>query len=435
MAKGNFLLGYARGKVGSLVFSRVKGQMVTKPRNTSPNNPKTLPQCYSRARFAAAVKFFSHGMQKLFKFAFENKTQFESDYNAFMRANVKMSPAISKAAFDNYDYPVIAPFVMSKGSLQPFNGEVSGDNVTFPLGVETPATLPSTVGELSALMIANERFQSGDILTLVTINSTYDGTVPSVDAIGIGASEWDLKQIIIDTTSTDSIASVLGATVVDADGILALQVAAAEDATFSACTLIHSRQLSTGLKVSTSTLYLTESAAAAYEASIADEMREAVAVSWQKGNSVDMQPEAILQGAIAYNQGQEVNTDVVINRRVFQYGGSTTLLAQAIIPTDAKLIVSKGFLSAQDLQAAIEAGTAGYTESAYSAQTYQGDSFNGYPLVGNESDPTALEGVLLPTAGEGTTTFTYANGQASNNLMFDIKGYVLDGVTYNFVTE
>lgn len=56
-------------------------------------------------------------------------------------------------------------------------------------------------------------------------------------------------------------------------------------------------------------------------------------------------------------------------------------------------------------------------------------------LVGNESDPTALEGVLLPAAGEGTTTFTYANGQESNNLMFDIKGYVLNGVTYNFVTE
>lgn len=434
MAKGNFLLGYARGKVGSLVFSRVKGQMVTKPRNTSPNNPKTLAQCYSRARFAAAVKFFTHGRQKLFKFAFENKTQFESDYNAFMRANVKMSPAISKAAFDNYDYPVIAPFVMSKGSLQPFNGEVSGDNVSFPLGIETPATLPSTVGELSALMIANERYQSGDIITLVTISSTYDGTVPSVDAIGTGASEWDIKQIIIDTTSTDSIASVLGATVVDAEGILALQVAAAEDATFSACTLIHSRQLSTGLKVSTSTLYLTETAAAAYEASIADEMREAVAVSWQKGNTVDMQPEAILQGAIAYNQGQEVSTDVVINRRQFQYRDSANLIAQAVIPTDAKLIVSKGYMSAQDLQEAIEAGTAGYTESAYGAQTYQGNSYNGYPLVGNESDPSALEGVLLPTAGAAATSFTCANATASNNLFFDIKGYVLDGVTYNFVT-
>lgn len=434
MAKGNFLLGYARGKVGSLVFSRVKGQMVTKPRNTEPNNPKTLAQCYSRARFAAAVKFFTHGRQKLFKFAFENKTQFESDYNAFMRANVKMSPAISKAAFDNYDYPVIAPFVMSKGSLQPFNGEVSGSNVTFALGVETPATLPSTVGELSALLIATERFQTGDIITVVTINSTYDGDVPSVSAVGTGASQWDIKQIIIDTTSTDSIADVLGATAVDADGMLALMVAADEHATFSACTLIHSRQLSTGLKVSTSMLYLTEAAAAAYEASIAEEMREAVAVSWQKGNTVDMQPEAILQGAIAYNQGQEVSTDVVINRRQFQYGGSTNLIAQAVIPTGAKLIVSKGFLSSQDLQAAIEAGTAGYTESAYGAQTYQGDSFNGYPLVGNESDPAAIEGVLLPTAGEGITTFTYANGEESNNMMFDIKGYVLNGVTYNFVT-
>lgn len=302
MAKGNFLLGYARGKVGSLVFSRVKGQMVTKPRNTSPNNPKTLAQCYSRARFAAAVKFFTHGKQKLFKFAFENKTQFESDYNAFMRANVKMSPAISKAAFDNYDYPVIAPFVMSKGSLQPISIIDNAGVLSYALGIAAPDTLPTTVGQLSSLLIANERYQSGDILTSVVIESTYSGTVPSVEAVGEGDSEWKIKQAFVDTTSTETLAEALGVTAVADDGMLVLTPTITAGIAFSACCMIQSRQLSTGLRVSTSQLVLSTAAETAYEASIADEMREAVAVSWQKGNTVDMQPEAILQGSIAYEE-------------------------------------------------------------------------------------------------------------------------------------
>lgn len=55
MAKGNMLLGFARGKVGSLVFKRQNGAQVTTPRVT-PKNPQTINQMAQRLAFSSAVK-------------------------------------------------------------------------------------------------------------------------------------------------------------------------------------------------------------------------------------------------------------------------------------------------------------------------------------------------------------------------------------------
>lgn len=49
------LLGFARGKVGSLVFKRQNGAQVTAPRVT-PKNPQTLNQMAQRIAFSSAVK-------------------------------------------------------------------------------------------------------------------------------------------------------------------------------------------------------------------------------------------------------------------------------------------------------------------------------------------------------------------------------------------
>ena len=40
MSKGNLFLGFGRGKVGVVVFSRLNGEQVTRARNRSPRKPK-----------------------------------------------------------------------------------------------------------------------------------------------------------------------------------------------------------------------------------------------------------------------------------------------------------------------------------------------------------------------------------------------------------
>lgn len=303
MAKGNMLLGKSRGSVGDVTFSQINGQQIAKARNRNPANPRTLKQCFQRGRFAAAVKFYTRGNQALYKFAFENKRQTESDYNAFMRENVKRAPAISKAAFDNYDYPVCAPFIMSKGSIAPIDVTISATAAVVSLGIAAPETAPTTIGELSSLLLQDEKFQAGDIITLVFISSAYAGTYPSVAADGSGKCTWTIKQFIIDTTSTDTITGVTGMSYAAAEGIATLSLASGSaplEGTFAGMTAIHSRNVAGGLKVSTQELALNTAASTAYEAMQADAYKQSVAASWKTAGAVDVQPEAILQGSIAY---------------------------------------------------------------------------------------------------------------------------------------
>lgn len=305
MAKGNMLLGKSRGSVGDVTFSQINGQQIAKARNRNPANPRTLKQCFQRGRFAAAVKFYTRGTQALYKFAFENKRQTESDYNAFMRENVKIAPAISKAAFDNYDYPVIAPFIMSKGSLTPVNNVEDAGDVFMLISPATEGVTITTIGQLSTELLTNEGYQVGDIITIVNISSKYNGTVPSVDAEGSGRTEWVIKQFIIDPDNTATIASVLGDVLttftyggVNYNAINLIP----QTAQFKAGVAIHSRNTAQGLKVSTQELLLGDDADTAYTNSQADAYKEAVAVSWKTAGAVDMQPEAILQGSIAYGE-------------------------------------------------------------------------------------------------------------------------------------
>lgn len=305
MAKGNMLLGKSRGSVGDVTFSQINGQQIAKARNRNPANPRTLKQCFQRARFAAAVKFYTRGTQALYKFAFESKRQVESDYNAFMRENVKRAPAISKAAFDNYDYPVIAPFIMSKGSLAPTNCVTYQDDLNFLIAKAAQGVTITTIGQLSTELLKDPEWQEGDILTLVNIVSDYEGNVPSVNPEDSGKTTWEIKQIILDTTNNTTVESVFGSsvrTVEIPEGSFFALTLSLSVGNFVGATFIHSRNTAGGLKVSTQELYLGEVTAAAYEASQADAYKEAVAVSWKTAGAVDMEPEAILQGSIAYGQ-------------------------------------------------------------------------------------------------------------------------------------
>ena len=305
MAKGNMLLGYASGPIGDVVFKRVKGQQVSVPRVRKPANPRSAKQSIQRGRFAAAVKFFTRGNQNLFKFAFENKRQVESDYNAFMRENVRRAPAITKEAFGNYDYPVFAPFVMTHGTLPTLDNTISSGKAIVYLGVDAPSTLPTTVGELTSTLVESDAFMAGDILTLVTINSSFDGTYPSASGVGSGKPQWDIKQVILSAGSTETLADTLGMQAVNADGKLQLTDATGVtllSGTYAAFVMVHSRNTAGGLKVSTQELVLNDAATTAYDASFAPDYKSEVIASWQADGTVDAQPEAILQGSIAYDE-------------------------------------------------------------------------------------------------------------------------------------
>lgn len=304
MAKGNMLLGYSRGSVGDVTFAKIKGQQIARARNRNPNNPRTSKQSYQRGRFAAAVKFYTRGNQAFYKFAFENKKQYESDYNAFMRENVRRAPAISREAFNYHDYPVFAPFLMAKGTLLPLNCYMDTFKPVVEFNIAAPETLPTTIGALSEILLSDENFKDGDILTMVGVNSDFGGEYPSAEVTeSSGGSKWVIKQFIIDATSNATIEETIGMTAVSTNDNLALTDATGQKivfATYTGFTCVHSRNTNEGLKSSTQELILNNAAKEAYDNAFAEAYKQAVIASWQAEGSVDAQPEAILQGSIAY---------------------------------------------------------------------------------------------------------------------------------------
>lgn len=261
MSKGNMFLGGARGSVGDVTLQVLNGQQITKRRNRNPKNPKTKKQMYQRASFAEPVKFFTRGQQNLFKFAFENKAAGESDYNAFMRVNAKLGVLMTKQQLENPFIAKFGNFCLTQGSMTGLSAEklvfaeVGGEGV---VGIQTNMlvdTLPTTVGELSAVILDSfKSMQNGDIITtlqIVTDNLT-PGEIPYVVSDGEFEPIWYINQIILDRNDSTPLASAWSLSKSDDNKLIIANADALSGEEFCGCSLIISRNIPGGVKVSTS---------------------------------------------------------------------------------------------------------------------------------------------------------------------------------------
>lgn len=224
MSKGSNFWGTARGKLGNMVISSVKGQQVERKYQPQVANPKTFAQMRQRAVFSSAVKFFKHSRQNLFKFAFEDKMQKESDYNAFMRHNVKCFTAINKIACDNPTLPALGfnlNLLLSMGSLPSaddatkFMNDINDKGLSLNVDKipQDPTQAGKTTwGQVSQAIITKFGLSDGDILTSVVVNTHMplaqftskliageDASTPSTPAT------WTIEQKQLNTLSKEDV--------------------------------------------------------------------------------------------------------------------------------------------------------------------------------------------------------------------------------------
>lgn len=339
MAKGNFLLGYARGSVGDVTFSRVKGNQVAKARNRNPANPNTIPQAMQRSLFADAVRFYTRGVQNAFKFAFERKLENESDYNAFMRLNVNRGVRIGKNP--DSKYPAIGDWLVADGSItppqvkpsiqssapgdyadpgyyycndSPYAAHAEGDNLTrqssLSLGFSAAAN-PSTVGALSTALLATyPQLRAGDFVTMLLVAQGTQGSdlFPSSHGYDEGLFEdpsWNFAQFTIDEGNTAAISTIYhsagstvncwpgdegGAHIVIQRESQFIPEEGQEYGSIAAGAVIFSRQTASGLLVSTAPLALGYQCAQAVDYCRQQAFIDAVMVDWGAADP------AILQG-------------------------------------------------------------------------------------------------------------------------------------------
>lgn len=377
--KGNLFLGMGRGSVGDVVFSRVNGQQTARARNRKPANPRTQSQMVQRSRFAYISKFYAHASKAFFKFAFENKKATESDYNAFMSANIAITPYATKEMVANPNTPFFGPFMLTSGSLPSVDDDISVANGSLHLKWQYTGE-DVTVGQLSASMLEdNGWMRANDIVTLVLINASETSSAvetfsEAVSHDGISfdntiAPAWKIVQFRIDVTNNASVSKV-GIKVSGTSSARSLAVEG-NGSEISGGVFVVSRQTSEGLKVTTSHIVLQNTALVAYRVGLQPDWAEYCAISWQATE------DAILEGSLA------VDGRVFITGSDIVFPATTQGIAGKYVKFNTNITMSdvvEHFTLYDDDGNPVRVQNSG---SAYYLFV-DGDSFNSVAVNGNE---------------------------------------------------
>ena len=142
------LLGHARGKVGSLVFSRANGQQITRARAEVVKNPQTDAQVIQRILLNTIAQAYSR-MSSICDHSFEGIKAGQDSMSYFMKANLnairaKLAEQGSIDTDEVFSTPIGQSFlasndyIVSKGSLPALNpSAVANNGMTMNIGTGT----------------------------------------------------------------------------------------------------------------------------------------------------------------------------------------------------------------------------------------------------------------------------------------------------------
>lgn len=276
MAKGNMILGQARGKVGDLVFARALGKQIVRAKAHSVANPKTIGQNTQRAILATIAKDAAL-LTPIVDHSFANVPYGAESVRHFRKINMGILRNMLLAAVGvNYNLSakganaVPNALKISEGSLPAFNAAYQ-DGVC---GFYQAGTL-SALEEISVsdFRVAYPYLQGGDQLTLVklvkTAGSLLDGDAAfalSVDRIVFAPDAFDdpsstiiaddgfMVESAFDLTKTTNPTML---SVVDGGAGKGLGIDASKDNTYAAA-LILSRKVNNVWQRSAQYLELTQ---------------------------------------------------------------------------------------------------------------------------------------------------------------------------------
>lgn len=354
-------LSQARGKVGSVVFSVIRGQQVERVHNPSPANPRTLSQQAQRSLLANMTKFYKRGTQNFFRFAFEDRTARESDFNAFARNNMQQGCYLTRELYENRVVPALGEFMLTKGSIDTSLGLIIHGDQAF-LNTIIP-TLLATVGDFSTwILSAQPTVQQGDIVTIVVAEADF---IPGNIPMGNTPPLWDTIQFKIDTSDNTQLTSLGISMADDSTGTggyyMYVDINSVDRASFGA--IVISRNTEQGLKVSTSSAALGPAAALIVDWNRGEFARRHAAASWG-GN-----PDAFLQGGnlSALPVVTAVKFDTITSN-AYSYG------LGAIVSTAGSPALRAAAVSGQNLKTTAQGGL--WEMTLYDATPFEGEAMD-----------------------------------------------------------
>lgn len=173
MSKGNMLLGHARGKVGSLVFSRSNGQQVVRARAEVIKNPRTESQMIQRIVLNTVSQAYSK-MGVIVDHSFEGIPTGQKSMSYFMKRNMdNVRAKIASMIQDGYDMDSIVAFApIGTNYFVPNDYEIAkGQLPSVPVSYQgsTHAIVEGIPGNTYGDVISALGLQRGDQLTFITL--------------------------------------------------------------------------------------------------------------------------------------------------------------------------------------------------------------------------------------------------------------------------
>lgn len=226
MSKGSSYWGTATGKIGNTVVRVRKGVRVESAYQPNVTNPRSGGQVVQRGKFSDAVGFYKRAMANFFKMAFEDKKTNETDFNAFMRHNVRRAYVYSRQMVMGGEgaLPYIGKWLLSYGSLPNIPIIADSTGIVAQSFMPSTANAQSTMAQMFSDLIDGGFAQEGDIFTVVRIMTSADGAaydeysdeqlglIPGFTYTGTllaGAPPmWKVDQYVVNTESSTLLSSL-----------------------------------------------------------------------------------------------------------------------------------------------------------------------------------------------------------------------------------
>lgn len=203
------LLGYARGKVGDLVFARRLGQQTTRAYNSNPKDAKTRSQVTQRVKMANVIAMY-RALKNICNHSFEGLDVGQTSYSAFVKANLTGNKVSLTKEAASFGACVVAPYLISRGSLPSIQVEGTGADAVTNIAVgNLTISGTTTIGQFADALVANNAgIEYGDQLTYVSLvqqtdaNSGYPIVVAGIYEVTLNSGSTDKVRDFIPEVGT-----------------------------------------------------------------------------------------------------------------------------------------------------------------------------------------------------------------------------------------
>lgn len=231
MSKGNLFLGFARGKVGDVVFSHVDGEQVARARNRSPKNPQTPLQLLQRvivktvsAAYSVLIDIADHSFQGAAE-GTPNQSRFMATNIAALRLRLAElindgdPEAIVESAEANFNakdvmMPLVNSYVISEGHLPSVGLQFGLVGSTETRAFNIPLPPITGAAPTYAEVVSGLNLRQGDQLTFCVLihddsaAASADGSIISgfeFARVILEPSDGDMTQAFLSTTAPGTI--------------------------------------------------------------------------------------------------------------------------------------------------------------------------------------------------------------------------------------